>query len=65
VLRVAKPEFEAQVMEKANQIVQNARKDGGKIGEEAFAELAKGQSENPATAGKRRTASRSGPAESE
>jgi peptidyl-prolyl cis-trans isomerase D len=51
VLRVAKPEFEAQVMEKANQIVQNARKDGGKISEEAFAELAKGQSENPATAG--------------
>ncbi|HEX8638072.1 MAG TPA: peptidylprolyl isomerase [Pyrinomonadaceae bacterium] len=51
VLRVAKPEFEAQVTEKANQIVQNARKDGGKISEEAFAELAKGQSENPATAG--------------
>ena len=50
VLRVAKPEFEAQVMEKANQIVQNARKDGGKISEEAFAELARGQSENPATA---------------
>lgn len=51
VLRVAKPEFEAQVMEKADQIVENARKDGGKISEEAFAELAKGQSENPATAG--------------
>ncbi len=51
VLRVPKPEFEAQVLEKANQIVQNARKDGGKISEEAFAELAKGQSENPATAG--------------
>lgn len=51
VLRVAKPEFESQVTEKANQIVQNARKDGGKISEEAFAELAKGQSENPATAG--------------
>jgi len=50
VLRVPKPEFEAQVIEKANQIVQNARKDGGKISEEAFAELAKGQSENPATA---------------
>jgi len=51
VLRVPKPEFEAQITEKANQIVQNARKDGGMISEEAFAELAKGQSENPATAG--------------
>jgi peptidyl-prolyl cis-trans isomerase D len=51
VLRVPKPELEAQVLAKADGIVQNARKDGGKISEEAFAELAKGQSENPATAG--------------
>jgi len=51
VLRVSKPEFEAQMMEKATQLVQTARKDGGKISQEAFAELAKGQSENPATAG--------------
>lgn len=50
VLRVAKPEFDQQVLEKANQLVERARKDGGKISEEAFAELAKGQSENPATA---------------
>ncbi|MCD9186604.1 MAG: peptidyl-prolyl cis-trans isomerase [Pyrinomonadaceae bacterium] len=52
VLRVPKPEFDSQVLEKANQLVERARKDGGKISEEAFAELAKGQSENPATAGK-------------
>ncbi|HQU82829.1 MAG TPA: peptidyl-prolyl cis-trans isomerase [Pyrinomonadaceae bacterium] len=52
VLRVAKPEFDAQVLEKANQLVERARKDGGKISEEAFAELAKGQSENPASASK-------------
>jgi peptidyl-prolyl cis-trans isomerase D len=51
VLRVPKPELEAQVLAKADGIVQNARKEGGKISEEAFAELAKGQSENPATAG--------------
>ncbi|MCU1290161.1 MAG: Peptidylprolyl isomerase [Acidobacteria bacterium] len=50
VLRVSKPEFEAQVMEKAAQIVQDARKNGGKISEEAFADLARGQSENPASA---------------
>ncbi len=51
VLRIPRPEQEAQVTEKANQIVETARKDGGKISEEAFGELAKGQSENPATAG--------------
>jgi peptidyl-prolyl cis-trans isomerase D len=50
VLRVTKPEFEAQVMEKANALVTQARKEGGKISKEAFAELAKGQSENPNTA---------------
>ncbi|HEX8286499.1 MAG TPA: peptidyl-prolyl cis-trans isomerase [Pyrinomonadaceae bacterium] len=50
VLRVPKPDQEAQIMAKANEIVQNARKDGGKISEEAFTELARGQSENPATA---------------
>ncbi len=50
VLRVAKPEFAADVMTKANQILERARKDGGTISEEAFAELAKGQSENPNTA---------------
>ncbi|HEY0426250.1 MAG TPA: peptidylprolyl isomerase [Pyrinomonadaceae bacterium] len=50
VLRIPRPEDEAKVMEKANSLVTQARKDAGKISTEAFAELAKGQSENPATA---------------
>lgn len=50
VLRVAKPEFEQQVSEKANELVSQARKDGGKISEEAFALIAKGQSEDAASA---------------
>lgn len=50
VLRVAKPEFNQEVLQKANKIVQNIRaKDNGKISEEAFAELAKGESEDPKT----------------
>ena len=50
VLRIAKPEFKDQVLKKASEIVQGARKDGNMISEEAFAELAKGQSEDPRTA---------------
>lgn len=52
VLRVAKPEFDAPMLEKANQIVERARAGGenGKVSEQAFAELAQGQSEDPATA---------------
>ena len=50
VLRVAKPEFESQVMQKANQIVENLKKEDGKVSEEKFAEVAKGQSEDPNTA---------------
>jgi peptidyl-prolyl cis-trans isomerase D len=50
VLRIPKPEFEAQIMEKANTLVTQARKEGGKISAEAFAVLARGQSENPSTA---------------
>src|SRR5215218_5370874 len=50
VLRVPKPEFEGQVQEKANEIVQRLKKDGETVSEEAFAEIAKGQSENAATA---------------
>lgn len=51
VLRIAKPEFDTQVLEKANQIVERARSaGGGKVTEQAFAELAQGQSEDPATA---------------
>ena len=50
VLRVPKPEFDGQVQEKANQIVQRLRKDGATVTETAFADIAKGQSENAATA---------------
>ncbi len=50
VLRVPKPELEATVTKKANDLVAQARKDGGKISEEAFGELAKGISEDPNTA---------------
>lgn len=50
VLKVARPEVDAQVLAKANQLVEQARKDGGKISAEAFGDLAKGQSEDPATA---------------
>ncbi len=51
VLRVAKPEFDGQVYEKASQLVERLKKDGATVSEEAFADMAKGQSENPATAG--------------
>lgn len=49
VLRVAKPEFKAQVLEKANQIIERAKKDGGTITEEAFTELVRGYSEDAAS----------------
>ncbi|MCA1624690.1 MAG: peptidyl-prolyl cis-trans isomerase [Acidobacteria bacterium] len=50
VLRIPKPEMEAQVLTKANELVAQAKKEGGKISAEAFAELAKGQSEDVRTA---------------
>ncbi len=51
VLRIPKADAEAQVTAKANEIVAQIRaKDGGKISAEAFAELAKGQSEDPRSA---------------
>ena len=50
VLRVPKPEFNEQVMEKANQLVERLRGTGTTVSEEAFATAAKGQSENPSTA---------------
>lgn len=50
VLRVPKTELDAQVSAKADEIVANARKNGGKISEEAFADIARGQSEDPRTA---------------
>jgi peptidyl-prolyl cis-trans isomerase D len=50
VLRVAKPEFETQVQAKAAELVQRLRTSGDTVSEEAFATVAKGQSENAATA---------------
>lgn len=50
VLRVPKPEFETQVMEKANQLVERLREGGDAVTEEEFATTARGQSENAATA---------------
>lgn len=49
VLRIPKPEFKAQTLEKANQIVERAKKDGGTITEEAFTELVRGYSEDAAS----------------
>lgn len=50
VLRVAKPEFDAQVLEKATELEQRLTKDGEIVSEAAFADVAKGHSENPASA---------------
>ncbi len=50
VLRVPKPEQDADILAKASQLVERLRKDGGKLSEESFAEIARGQSENPNTA---------------
>lgn len=50
VLRVAKPENDAQVQAKAAELAQQLKKDGPIVSEEAFATMAKGQSENPASA---------------
>jgi len=50
VLRVPKPEFDAQVQAKAADLITQLRKDGPIVSEEAFATMAKGQSENPASA---------------
>ncbi len=46
VIRIPKPEFKEQTLEKANRIVETAKKDGGKITEAAFTELVKGYSED-------------------
>jgi peptidyl-prolyl cis-trans isomerase D len=50
VLRVPKPEMDAQIQGKASELVQQLKAGGAAITEEAFAELAKGHSENPGTA---------------
>ena len=50
VLRVPKPEQDGLILEKGNQLVAELRKNGPVVSQEAFAEIAKGQSENPASA---------------
>jgi peptidyl-prolyl cis-trans isomerase D len=50
VLKVARPELDAQVKEKADALVKQARGETGNATEAAFGELAKGNSEDPATA---------------
>ncbi|MGH9945929.1 MAG: peptidyl-prolyl cis-trans isomerase [Pyrinomonadaceae bacterium] len=50
VFRVAKPEFDGQVLQKATDLVTRLRQSGPTVTEETFAESAKGQSENAATA---------------
>ncbi|HYE66515.1 MAG TPA: peptidyl-prolyl cis-trans isomerase [Pyrinomonadaceae bacterium] len=50
ILKVARPELDDQVKAKAQGLVTQARGSTGNATEEAFAELAKGNSEDPATA---------------
>ena len=50
VLRVAREDLDADVQKKANDLVAKARGQAGTVTEEAFAELAKGNSEDAATA---------------
>jgi parvulin-like peptidyl-prolyl isomerase len=50
VLRVAKPELDQEVLTKATQILNELRAGGTVVSAEKFAEVAKGKSEDPATA---------------
>lgn len=50
VLRVAKPEFESKVQEKAAELITRLKKDGDNVSEALFAEVAKGFSEDPISA---------------
>jgi peptidyl-prolyl cis-trans isomerase D len=50
VLKIPKPEEETQTLAKANEIIEKTKKDGATISEEAFAELAKGYSQDTASA---------------
>ncbi len=50
VLRVARPDLDETVRTKAEELVKRARGDGGNATAEEFAELARGNSEDPATA---------------
>lgn len=50
VLRVLNPRQDSQVLDKANMIAQDLKKDGNIVSEKRFANAARGQSEKPATA---------------
>src|SRR5713101_1921846 len=50
VLKIARPDLDAGVSQKAGDLVAKARGASGSATEEAFAELAKGNSEDPGTA---------------
>ena len=50
VFKVATPELDQQVLEKATQVAQGVRDEQGNATEEKFAEAARGNSEDPATA---------------
>jgi len=50
VLRVPKPEQDGLILDKGNKLVAELRKNGPTVSQEAFAEIAKGQSENPVSA---------------
>jgi peptidyl-prolyl cis-trans isomerase D len=52
VLKVAKPEDDATVQQRANDIVTELRKNGPTVSEEDFAKVARGRSENPVSAAK-------------
>lgn len=50
VLRVAKPEFDSKILEKANELVTRLEEGGDTVTEAAFADMAKGFSEDPNSA---------------
>ncbi|HJT68127.1 MAG TPA: peptidyl-prolyl cis-trans isomerase [Pyrinomonadaceae bacterium] len=50
VLKVARKDLDAQVEKKAKELIAKLTKDGSQVSEQAFAEAAKGNSEDPATA---------------
>ncbi|MDH3492668.1 MAG: SurA N-terminal domain-containing protein [Acidobacteriota bacterium] len=52
VLRVAKPEFDGEVLDKARRIIDGLKKGEATVSEKAFADTAQGQSERPTTASK-------------
>ncbi len=50
VLKVARPDLDAEVRAKADRLIAEARSKGESISEEDFAQIARGNSEDPATA---------------